>query len=103
MRVLLSITLLLAVASSAFAQSDTGTIAGTKGCWPVTSRDQVVVHLNDGPARKGTLLCMGPEEIMLTGGGSLPLSKIQKIEKPRDGVLDGMLKGAAVGLLIFAQ
>ena len=113
MRVLLSVALLLGVTGSALAQTNevrlkpdmtdaTQTIAGSAGCWPVTSRDQVVVHLNDGPARKGTLLCMGPEEIMLTGSGTLPLSKIQKIEKPRDGVLDGMLKGAAVGLLIFA-
>ncbi len=111
MRVLLSIALLLGVTSSVFAQTnevrlkpDTTqqTIAGSARCWPVTSRDQVVVHLDDGPARKGTLLCMGPEEIMLTGSGTLPLSKIQKIEKPRDGILDGMLKGAAVGLVIVA-
>jgi hypothetical protein len=67
----------------------------------MTSRDRVVVHVDDGPALKGTLLCMGPEEIMLTGSGTLPLSKIQKIEKPRDGTLDGMLKGAAVGLVIL--
>ena len=112
MRVLLTIALIIGVTSSAFAQTnevlkpDTAraaqTIAGSAGCWPVTSRDQVVVHLDDGPARKGTLLCMGPEEIMLTGSGTLPLSKIQKIEKPRDGILDGMLKGAAVGLVIVA-
>jgi len=55
----------------------------------VPTRDQVVVHLDDRPARKGTLLCMGPEEI-------------QKIEKPRDSTFDGMLKGAAVGLIIVA-
>jgi hypothetical protein len=120
MRVHLSIALLLGVTSSVFAQTsevrlqpqtnevrlkpDTTqqTIAGSAGCWPVTSRDQVVVHLDDGRARKGTLLCMGPEEIVLTGSGTLPLSKIQKIEKPRDGILDGMLKGAAVGLVIVA-
>ena len=112
MRVHLSIALLLGVTSSVCAQTnevlkpDTAraaqTIAGSAGCWPVTSRDQVVVHLDDGRARKGTLLCMGPEEIVLTGSGTLPLSKIQKIEKPRDGILDGMLKGAAVGLVIVA-
>jgi hypothetical protein len=123
MRVLLSVALLLSIASSALAQthevrlttsaeaaavkkpdttSAAQTIAGSAGCWPVTSRDQVVVHLDEGPVRKGTLLCMGPEEIMLTGSGTLPLSTIQKIEKPRDGTIDGMLKGAAVGLLIFA-
>jgi hypothetical protein len=114
MRVLLTVILLFGVTSRAFAQapevrqkpdtpaaqSDPNTI-GSSGCWPVTSRDRVVVHVDDGPALKGTLLCMGPEEIMLTGSGTLPLSTIQKIEKPRDGTLDGMLKGAAVGLVIL--
>jgi hypothetical protein len=113
MRVLLSIALLLGITSSAFAQDhdaplkpDTrdprGIIAGSAGCWPVTSRDHVVVHMDEGPARRGTLLCMGPEEIVLTGSGTLPLGKIQKIQKPRDSTVDGMLKGAAVGLMIVA-
>lgn len=103
MRTLMTMALFLATMSSAFAQqSATGTIAGSSTCWPVTSRDQVVVHMDDGPARKGTLLCMGPEEILLTGSGTLPLSRIQKIQKPRDSELDGMLKGAAVGLIIVA-
>jgi hypothetical protein len=79
----------------------TGTIAGSAGCWPMTTRDRVVVHVDDGPALKGTLLCMGPEEIMLTGSGTLPLSRIREIEKPRDPAFDGMLKGAAVGLVIL--
>src|SRR5688572_12293325 len=90
---------MLGVALPAAAQ--TGSVSGPTGCWPMTSRDRVVVHVDDGSALKGTLLCMGPEEIMLTGSGTLPLSKIQKIEKPRDGTLDGMLKGAAVGLVIL--
>lgn len=102
MRVLLTIALLLGVTGSAFAQQGAATIAGSSGCWPVTSRDRVVVHIDDGPARTGTLLCMGPEEIMLTGSGTLPLSKIQKIAKLRDSTFDGMLKGAAVGLIIVA-
>ena len=122
MRVLLTVAVLLGVTGSAYAQqapevrgkpdttdvrlkpdtTDAATIAGSTGCWPVTSRVQVVVHMDDGPARKGTLLCMGPEEVMLTGSGTLPLSKISKIEKPRDGTLDGMLKGAAAGLIIVA-
>ena len=114
MRVLLTIALLLGVTSSAFAQPDTttATIAGSSlprqsraaaeaGCWPVTSRDRVVVRMDAGPARTGTLLCMGPEEIVLTGSGALPLSKILKISKPRDSALDGVLKGAAVGLVIL--
>jgi hypothetical protein len=44
---------------------------------------------------------MGPEEIMLTGSGTLPLSTIRQISKPRDSYVDGMLKGAAVGLVIL--
>ena len=113
MRVLLTVALLLGVTGNAFAQQvpdvslkpDTtaaSTIAASSGCWPVTSRDRVVVQMDEGPARTGTLMCMGPEEIMLTGSGTLPLSKIQKIEKPRDSTFDGMLKGAAVGLIIVA-
>ena len=108
MRVLATIALLLGVSSSAFAQQAAApekqaapaTIVGSSGCWPVTSRDRVVVTMENGPARKGTLLCMGPEEIMLTGGGTLPLSSIRQISKPRDSYLDGVLKGAALGLVI---
>jgi hypothetical protein len=101
-RVLLTVILLFGVTSSAFAQqSATGTIAGSAGCWPVTTPDRVVVHVDDGPALKGTLLCMGPDEIMLAGSGTLPLSRIREIEKPRDPTYDGMLKGAAVGLVIL--
>ena len=67
MRMLLTIAVLLGVASPAFAQQSTpGSIVGSSGCWPVTSRDRVVVDMDDGSARTGTLLCMGPDEIMLT-------------------------------------
>ena len=102
MRMLLTIGLLLAVTGSALAQQPApGSIVASAGCWPVTSRDRVVVDMDDGPARTGTLLCMGPDEIMLTGSGTLPLSTIRQISKPRDSYLDGMLKGAAVGLVIL--
>ena len=112
MRILMTMALLVATTGSAFAQQvpevrlkpDTtgaATIAGSSGCWPVTSRDRVVVQVDQGPARTGTLLCMGPEEIMLTGSGTLPLSRVRQISKPRDSYIDGMLKGAAVGLVIL--
>jgi hypothetical protein len=101
MRVLLTVAVLLGVSGSAFAQQS-ATFGGSTTCWPLTTRDRVVVHVDDGPARTGTLLCMGPEDIVLTGSGTLSLSTIKKIEKPRDGTLDGMLKGAAVGLIIVA-
>ena len=113
MRVLLTIALLLGVTNGTWAQQvpevrlkpDTtgaATIVGSSGCWPVTSRDRVVVQMDEGPARTGTLMCMGPEEIMLTGSGTLPLSSIRQISRPRDSALDGVLKGAAVGLVILA-
>ena len=103
MRMVLTIVVLLGVAGPAFAQeSRLGSIVGSSGCWPVTSRDRVVVDMDDGSARRGTLLCMGPEEIMLTGSGTLPLSTVRQIAKPRDSALDGVLKGAAIGLVIFA-
>ena len=102
MRMILTITLLAAMAGSAFAQQPApAAIVGSSGCWPVTSRDRVVVTMEQGPARHGTLLCMGPDEVMLTGGGVLPLSSIRQISKPRDSALDGVLKGAAVGLVIL--
>jgi hypothetical protein len=112
MRVLLAVVVVLGVSGNAIAQpvprdrqppdtADTTIIAGSSGCWPTTSRDRVVVHLDDGPARQGTLLCMGPEQIMVTGSGMLSLDRIQKIEKPRDSEIDGLLKGAAVGLVIL--
>jgi hypothetical protein len=102
MRMLLTLGMLLGVPGSALAQQPTlGTVVGSSGCWPVTSRDRVVVDMDDGSARTGTLLCMGPEEIMLTGSGTLPLSTIRQISKPRDSALDGTLKGAAIGLLIL--
>jgi hypothetical protein len=99
----MTIALLLGVSSGAFAQhAPPAPLAASSGCWPVTSRDRVVVEMDEGPARTGTLLCMGSEEIMLTGSGSLPLSRIRQIAKPRDSYIDGMLKGAAVGLVILA-
>jgi hypothetical protein len=101
MRILMTTALLLGVSSSAFAQQAPPAIAGSSGCWPVTSRDRVVVVTDEGPARTGTLLCMGPEEIMLTGSGVLPLSSVRQISRPRDSYLDGVLKGAAVGLVIL--
>lgn len=103
MRMLLTIAVLLGVAGSALAQQPSiGTVVGSSECWPLTSRDRVVVDMDDGSARRGTLLCMGPDEIMLTGSGVLPLSAIRQIAKPRDSALDGVLKGAAIGLVIFA-
>lgn len=111
MRRLLMAALFMGMTSSAFAQQSPGgrlkpdttaALTGSSGCWPVTSRDRVVVRMDDGAARTGTMLCMGPDEVMLTGGGTIPLSEVRQISKPRDSALDGVLKGAAVGLVIVA-
>ena len=104
MRVLLTIVSAARCGGPARLPSESdgsGRIVGSSGCWPVTSRERVVVTMDTGSARTGTLLCMGPEEIMLTGSGTLPLSTIRQIAKPRDSALDGVLKGAAVGLVIL--
>ena len=102
MRMIIAVAMLLGATRGAAAQEPpVSAAAESSRCWPMTSRDQVVVRMDDGPARTGTLLCMGPEEIMLTGSGTLPLSRIQKISKPRDSYVDGVLKGAAIGLVIL--
>lgn len=115
MRMLMTIALLAGMTGSALAQERPEVqlpsttlgpgkppIVASSGCWPVTSRDRVVVRMDDGPALTGTLMCMGPEEIMLTGSGVIPLTRIRQISKPRDSYVDGMLKGAAVGLVLLA-
>jgi hypothetical protein len=103
MRALLTIGVLLGLATNALAQQPAaGTPAAAVECWPVATREQVVVTLNDGAKQKGTLLCMGPADVMLAGSAALPLGSVRHIAKPRDGILDGVLKGASVGLIIFA-
>jgi len=71
MRVATSVLVFLGVAGPAAAQQAQAAMpAGSAGCWPVATREQVVITRNDGSQQRGTLLCIG----------------------------DGVLKGAAVGL-----
>ena len=99
MRAILTVILLVGAATSTFAQEAP---TPPNACWPVSTREQVVVTRDDGTLQMGTLLCMSPDQVILAGSPAIPLSAIRKIEKPRDGIADGFLKGAAVGLLIFA-
>ena len=100
MRVLLMLGMLCGVAGPAFAQQPASSASASKECWPVTT-SQVIVRTDAG-MRKGTLLCIGPDAVVLAGSDPLPLSTVLEITRPRDGVLDGALKGAAVGLVVVA-
>jgi len=102
MRTLLTLGLLLGLAASGYGQQlPAASAAPSSGCWPVANRERVVVQKEDGTQQKGTLLCLGPQEVMLVGSDVLPLSSVRQIAKPKDGVFDGVLKGASVGLVIF--
>ena len=70
-------------------------------CWAVAIKGQVRVTRTDGTAEKGTLACLGADQVVLAGAGAIPLDSVRRIEKPRDGILDGFLKGASVGLIFL--
>jgi len=99
MRTLLLIVTFLVSSASAYAQA---LDPAPSSCWPVATKGQVVVTRANGTTVKDTLLCMGRDEVQLATAGRVPLDSIQRIAKPRDGVLDGVLKGASVGLVVLA-
>ena len=95
LRNILVIAMPLIVSSSAHAQaSDTA----PSPCEAVAINGQVVVTMTDGSVLKGMLACFGSTEAVLAETGSIPIDSILRIDEPRDGVLDGVLKGALVGL-----
>jgi uncharacterized membrane protein len=98
LRTTLAVTVLLLASSTAYAQGE----APPASCWAVALKGQVVVTMNDGSEQKGTLACLGSTEVVLAGSGSIPIDSILRIDKPRDGILDGVLKGASVGLVMLA-
>jgi hypothetical protein len=103
MRAVALVLVFLGVAGPVAAQqAPVAMPAGPAGCWPVATREQVVITRTDGAQQRATLVCMGADEVVLAGSGSLPLSSVRQIVKPRDGIGDGLLKGAALGLVIFA-
>ena len=89
---------LLLCGASAYAQNVEPPAAS---CWAVAVKGPVLVTMDDGTIQKGTLVCFGADEVVLAGRGAIPLDSIRRIDKPRDGILDGVLKGAAVGLVVL--
>ncbi|HKE84281.1 MAG TPA: hypothetical protein VKB50_11015 [Vicinamibacterales bacterium] len=94
--VLLALTIIVSSAS-AYAQA----LDAPSSCWPLGTKGQVVVTRSDGSSVKDTLLCMSRDSVVLASGGTVPLDSVARIAKPRDGVIDGVLKGAGVGLLVL--
>jgi hypothetical protein len=89
----------LVVASTALAQDP----AAGSDCHPVSPTSRVVVTMDDGTRVGGTLLCLGEQVMTLAAGGLIatrPLAGVRRIATPSDGVLDGLLKGAAIGAII---
>ena len=99
MRTLLLMVTVLVSSASAHAQALDPV---PSPCWPIATKGQVVVTRVNGTTMKDTLLCMGRDEVQLATAGRMPLDSIQRIAKPRDGVLDGVLKGASAGLVVLA-
>ena len=99
LRAVMAIAVLLIASSSVHAQAiDTPPTS----CWAVAIKGPVVVTMNDGSVHRGTLACLGATEVVLAGSGSIPIDSILRIDKPRDGILDGVLKGASVGIVMMA-
>jgi hypothetical protein len=98
LRTMLAITVLLITSSSADAQAIE---VAPSSCWAVSIKGQVVVTMTDGSVQKGTLACLGATEAVLAGTGPIPIDSILRIDKPRDGILDGVLKGASFGLVML--
>ncbi len=99
LRTIVATTALLLASSSAHAQTIQ---TPSPSCWAVAIKGQVLVTMTDGSVQKGTLACLGSTEVVLAGSGSIPIDSILRIDKPRDGILDGVLKGASVGLVMLA-
>src|SRR5262245_54707705 len=86
----------LGASASAYAQN---VQPPSTSCWAVAIKGQVRVTRTDGTVEKGTLACLGTDQVVLAGTDPIPLDSIRRIEKPRDGILDGFLKGASLGLI----
>lgn len=91
---------LLAIVSPAWAQSTPD--EPPSPCVPSSHIDKVVVTMADRTIRKGSLLCIGVDELMLAGEAGVNrfhLDEVWKVRKAADPIWDGALKGAAFGLL----
>ena len=99
MRTLLLTVAILASSAGAYAQA---LDAVPSSCFPMATKGELVVTRTDGTTLKDTVLCIGRDQVVLATTGVVPLDSIKKIAKPRDGVLDGVLKGASAGLVLLA-
>jgi hypothetical protein len=99
---LMMVTICCSLAVSSVCASAQVLDAAASPCWPMNVKGQVIVTKADRSTVKDTLLCMSGDEIRLASAGTVPLDSVLRIEKPRDGVLDGVLKGAAAGLVALA-
>ena len=96
MRMLLFVVTIVLASASAQGQA---LAPASSSCVPLATKGQVVVTRTDGSRVKDTVLCMSRNEVVLASAGTLPLDSIRRIAKPRDSVLDGVLKGASAGLI----
>jgi hypothetical protein len=99
MRTLLLMVTFLVSSASAYAQA---LAPAASSCFPLATKGEVVVTRTDGSRLKDTVLCMGRDQVVLATAGTVPLDSIRRIAKPRDGVADGVLKGAGAGLVLLA-
>ena len=97
-RVLLALLALLAVSRSASAGP-----CGPGGPLFAAAPGSVKVTLRGGNTLKATILCVGPDTIVLSDGmriREMPLADVVRIVKPRDSVVNGFFVGALVGVLL---
>lgn len=72
-------------------------------CWPAAPTT-VNIELRDGSRRRGSLLCLGPDALTVSGKSfveRIALDDVRAVKRPPDSLLDGTLKGAAVGALLM--
>lgn len=97
-------SLLMAQESERGLEQQTTPVVSPPMCVAMSPVSPVVMTLNDGSRLRGTLLCLSESGVAFAAEGQVmrrPLAEISRIEKPRDGVDDGFLKGAAIGLIVW--
>jgi hypothetical protein len=100
-----SVMALLAAATAANAQQLAPHPAArtVPSCESAGTVGKVVVRKNDGTERRGTLVCLSLDEVVLASPGASwvePMSGVRQIIKPADPIWDGAIKGLALGAFI---
>jgi hypothetical protein len=109
MRTRILVMVILSLSAPLHAQSTTTDVIPANAalvdrCRRFDSPPSVVVTMRDGTSLVGTLMCLG-DEVELASGGKLsrtPLEAVAKIAEPRDPVWEGPVVGAALGGLFWA-